>query len=206
MGFGRAERRRLRRRRECFSSSPVPTTASTSGMFFWISSRKRSTRHPATTSRFALPPVLWRAISRIVSIDSCWALPIKEQVLTTMTSASSASGVSSAPACASMPIMTSLSTRFLGQPRLTKPTLVGRAAAAAALIRAGGAAVTEVSLVIGTCLIGTGKCGRQALDLIDFSILRGFVPGSGLLVHGYHEGNFGYAPANVTRASLIQMK
>ena len=32
-----------------FSSSPVPTTASTSGMFFRISLRKRSTRQPATT-------------------------------------------------------------------------------------------------------------------------------------------------------------
>ena len=110
-----------------FSNSPVPTTASTSGMFLRISSRKRSTRQPATTNRFALPPVfvLWRAISRMVSMDSCCALPIKEQVFTTMTSASSALGVSSAPAWASMPIITSLSTRFLGQPRLTKPTLAG---------------------------------------------------------------------------------
>src|SRR5208282_2449279 len=79
----------------------------------------------ATTRRFALPPVLWRAISRMVSMDSCCALPINEQVFTTMTSASSALGVSSAPAWASMPIITSLSTRFLGQPRLTKPTLAG---------------------------------------------------------------------------------
>ena len=59
-------------------------------------------------------------------MDSCLrACRIKEHVLTTMTSASSALGVSSAPACASMPIITSLSTRFLGQPRLTNPTLVG---------------------------------------------------------------------------------
>ena len=113
-----------------FSSSPVPTTASTSGIFFRISSRKRSTRQPATTRRVALPPVLWRAISRIVSMDSCCALPMNEQVLTTMTSASPASGVSEAPACLSMPIITSLSTRFLGQPRLTKPTLVGAGAVA----------------------------------------------------------------------------
>src|SRR5438094_1404936 len=54
--------------------------------------------------------------------DSCWALSINEQVFTTMTSASSACGTSSAPAWDSMPIMTSLSTRFLGQPRLTNPT------------------------------------------------------------------------------------
>jgi hypothetical protein len=60
-------------------------------------------------------------------MDSCCALPMNEQVFTTMMSASSASGVSSAPAWVSMPIMTSLSTRFLGQPRLTKPTLAGAA-------------------------------------------------------------------------------
>ena len=104
------------------SSSPVPTTASTSGIFFRISSRKRSTRHPATTNFFAFP-ALCRAISRIVLTDSCCALSMNEQVFTTMTSASSARWTRSAPACESMPIITSLSTRFLGQPKLTKPTL-----------------------------------------------------------------------------------
>src|ERR1700739_2278498 len=63
----------------------------------------------------------------MVLTDSCWALSINEQVLTTMMSASSARRVSSAPARASRPIMTSLSTRFLGQPRLTKPTFWGAA-------------------------------------------------------------------------------
>src|SRR5579871_738399 len=63
----------------------------------------------------------------MVFTDSCWALSMNEQVLTTITSASSALGVSSAPARDSSPIMTSLSTRFLGQPRLTNPTLVGDA-------------------------------------------------------------------------------
>src|SRR6266705_465407 len=48
---------------------------------------------------------------------------MSEQVFTTITSASAAWGVISAPASASIPIMTSLSTRFLGQPRLTKPIL-----------------------------------------------------------------------------------
>ena len=108
-----------------FSSSPVPTTASTSGIFFFMSSRKRSTRQPATTSLRARPEFLCRAISRMVLTDSCWALAMKEQVLTTRMSASSACGVNWAPACASIPIMTSLSTRFLGHPRLTKPTLGG---------------------------------------------------------------------------------
>src|SRR5206468_2730246 len=51
--------------------------------------------------------------------------------LTTMTSASSALGTRSAPACESMPIITSLSTRFLGHPRLTNPTLGGALGASA---------------------------------------------------------------------------
>ncbi len=121
-------------------NSPVPTTASTSGIFCLISSRKRSTRQPATTRRLPLPAVLWRAISRMVSTDSCWALAMNEHVLTTMTSASSAAAVSWAPACASMPIMTSLSTRFLGQPRLTKPILTG----------AGGTGDAEIGFLAGT--------------------------------------------------------
>src|SRR5271165_67263 len=59
----------------------------------------------------------------MASTDSCLAASMNEQVLTTMMSASSARGVIWAPPCESIPIMTSLSTRFLGQPRLTKPTL-----------------------------------------------------------------------------------
>src|SRR5215471_21559629 len=105
-----------------FSSSPVPTTASTSGMFFRIWSRNRSTRHPATTNFLTRPEVLCVAISRIVFTDSCCALSINEQVLTTMTSASSARDTNSAPAFVTRPIITSLSTRFFGQPRLTNPT------------------------------------------------------------------------------------
>src|SRR6202035_6178531 len=58
--------------------------------------------------------------------DSCCALSMNEQVLTTITSASSARGESSAPARASNPIITSLSTRFFGHPRLTNPTFCGR--------------------------------------------------------------------------------
>src|SRR5579884_1682508 len=70
----------------------------------------------------------------MASTDSRLAESMKEQVLTTMTSASSARAVSSAPPRESRPIMTSLSTRFLGQPRLTNPTLglgaAGRVSAA----------------------------------------------------------------------------
>ena len=108
-----------------FCNSPVPTTASTSGMLLRISSRKRSTRHPATTSFLARPEVLCPAISRIVLTDSCCALSMNEHVLTTMTSASSARGESSAPARARRPIITSLSTKFFGHPRLIKPTFGG---------------------------------------------------------------------------------
>src|SRR5574340_658041 len=79
---------------------------------------KGGTKNPAR------PWLLSCAISRMAFTDSCCAGSMKEQVLTTMTSASSARGVISAPAWASRPIMTSLSTRFLGHPRLTKPTLV----------------------------------------------------------------------------------
>src|ERR1700727_3139325 len=58
----------------------------------------------------------------MVLTDSCLAESMKLQVLMTMISASSARGVSSAPLWWSMPIMTSESTRFLGQPSDTKPT------------------------------------------------------------------------------------
>src|SRR6266536_2277879 len=69
----------------------------------------------------ARPCVLCPAISRIVSTDSCLAVSMNEQVLTTMMSASSAREVIWAPLTESNPIITSESTRFLGQPRLTKP-------------------------------------------------------------------------------------
>src|SRR5690349_6450298 len=58
----------------------------------------------------------------MVFTDSCLAESMNEHVFTTITSASSARFVISAPALFNMPIITSLSTRFLGQPRLTNPT------------------------------------------------------------------------------------
>src|ERR1017187_8610691 len=57
----------------------------------------------------------------MVSTDSFLAGSMKLQVFTTRTSAWSGWEVSSWPLATSWPIMTSLSTRFLGQPRLTKP-------------------------------------------------------------------------------------
>src|SRR4030095_13116475 len=46
------------------------------------------------------------------------------QVLTTSTSASAGSVVSVCPPCCESPIITSESTRFLGQPRETKPIFI----------------------------------------------------------------------------------
>ena len=106
------------------STSPVPTTASTSGTCSRIWSRNRSTRHPATMSLRAAPNFLCSAISRIASTDSFCADSMKLHVLTTRISASSARGVSSYPSRVRIPIITSLSTRFFGHPRLTNPTLV----------------------------------------------------------------------------------
>src|SRR5580698_794259 len=71
----------------------------------------------------AEPAVLWRAISRMVSTDSCLAVSMKEQVLMTRISACSGCAVSRAPARSSRPIITSESTRFLGQPNEIKPTV-----------------------------------------------------------------------------------
>src|SRR5579862_944584 len=78
---------------------------------------------PATINFCARPNFLYSAISRIDCTDSCCAGAMKLQVLTTSTSASPARGVISYPARVRMPIITSLSTRFLGHPRLTNPTL-----------------------------------------------------------------------------------
>src|SRR5580700_3100982 len=54
-------------------------------------------------------------------MNSCLAGSMKLQVLTTITSASEGCGVSSWPCAVSWPIITSVSTRFFGHPRLTNP-------------------------------------------------------------------------------------
>ena len=93
-----------------------------------VLSNNSSRSSSATISFRAEPEVFNRAISRIASTDSCFALSINEQVFTTRMSAASALGVISAPARSSSPIITSLSTRFFGHPSETNPTL-GRLAA-----------------------------------------------------------------------------
>src|ERR1700735_2222390 len=73
--------------------------------------------------RLADPEVLCCTISRMVFTDSCLAESMNEQVLTTRISASSGLLVRRAPARSSRPIITSESTRFLGQPNEIKPTV-----------------------------------------------------------------------------------
>src|ERR1700735_3308808 len=73
--------------------------------------------------RLADPEVLCCTISRMVFTDSCLAESMKEQVFTTRISASSGWLVKRAPARSSSPIITSESTRFLGQPNEIKPTV-----------------------------------------------------------------------------------
>src|SRR5688572_27053182 len=109
--------------------------------FFFFSSRRRHTRfdcdwsfrrvlfrssarQPATTSVLHAPVFLNSAISRMASTDSCLALSMKAQVLTTSTSAPSGSRVSSCPACWANPSITSESTRFFGQPSDTMPIFI----------------------------------------------------------------------------------
>src|SRR5260221_5721938 len=71
---------------------------------------------PVSRSSFAL---------RIASMDSFFDASMKPQVFTITTSASCAFGVTCIPSRNSEPSMTSLSTRFFAQPRLTNPTLIG---------------------------------------------------------------------------------
>src|SRR5947207_406009 len=79
---------------------------------------------PVTISRRHDPPFLYWAISRIASIDSCFAESMNAHVLTTRTSAPSGSRVSSCPASCARPSITSESTRFLGHPRETRPIFI----------------------------------------------------------------------------------
>src|SRR5674536_200160 len=80
--------------------------------------------HPVTTSRWQRPCFFCSAISRMALTDSCRADSMNAQVLTTRTSASAASGVSVCPACCARLSITSESTRFLGQPRETRPIFI----------------------------------------------------------------------------------
>ena len=66
-------------------------------------------------------------------IDSCLASSMKPHVLMMTTSARAGSSVKVKPSRANAPSMTSLSTWFLEQPRLTKPIVIGRVRARAVI-------------------------------------------------------------------------
>ncbi len=117
------------------SMSLDPRKWSTSGISRASSSGWRCERQPDTTRRRQRPLPLSSAISRMASIDSFFASPMKPQVLTTITSASAASSTCAKPASRATPSMTSESTRFLGQPRLTKWMVCGPSGAGVPAVR-----------------------------------------------------------------------
>ncbi len=82
--------------------------------YFW-------TMQPATITRSISPFFLRSTCSRIVSTDSSLARSMKPQVFTRTTRASP-SGTMAWPARCRCPSMTSVSTRFFGQPSETTPT------------------------------------------------------------------------------------
>src|ERR1035437_3892555 len=105
----------------------MPMNASTSGISFGSSSRKRCGRQPETMTAWPR----WFASrnstdSRIVSTLSSCAESMKEQVLTMRASTCAASFVISTQPLSSKPSMISASTRFLAQPSEIKPTRSGR--------------------------------------------------------------------------------
>src|SRR3984957_16090468 len=128
---------------------------------------------PATINFCALPNFLYSAISRIESTDSFCAGSMKLQVLTTRTSASPARGVSSYPARARTPIITSLSTRFFGHPRLTNPTL-GMTAGSF-----GWNGNTQFYHIESGCLEGLNRLRQQRRSLFVSQGDEGAPPGGG---------------------------
>src|SRR5881628_2759820 len=98
---------------------------STSGRASRSSSAYRCARQPVTTKRRPARAAFTRARSRMASMDSSLAGWMKLHVFTTSTSAASGSRTSSCPRRASTPSITSLSTRFLGHPRVRRWTRRG---------------------------------------------------------------------------------
>src|SRR5262249_1995985 len=82
------------------------------------------TRHPATITRLHWPASFMATASRISWSDSRLEASRNPHVLITIASARLESGVTTSPSSASSPSIRSLSTRFLGQPRLTKATVL----------------------------------------------------------------------------------
>ena len=105
-----------------WSRSNTPTIASMPGAHSSSLARWRCTRQPATTTRLISPFSLRRIASWITSSDSSFDASRKPQVFTTIASGRWSSFTSSKPDCLRTPSIFSLSTRFFGQPRLTKLT------------------------------------------------------------------------------------
>src|SRR4051812_49293999 len=94
----------------------------------------------------------------MASMDSCLASPMKLQVLTTITSAAAGSSTTWWPASPTWPSMTSVSTRFLGQPSETKWTFfMARGALAYAATAAGSRKGEDGGLAVE---------GHQPLDVL----------------------------------------
>ena len=97
-------------------------SASIPGAHSKILARCLWTKHPATTTRFRSPRFLRSRASRMTSSDSSLLASRKPQVLTTIASGASSSLTNFNPSLAKSPSIFSLSTRFLGHPKLTKAT------------------------------------------------------------------------------------
>ncbi len=96
---------------------------SISGKDFERAERSFCARHPATTSVISGRARLSPAISSMTEADSSAAGLMNPQVFTMMMSADAGSAEKSHPATASAPSITSVSTVFFGQPRLTAATI-----------------------------------------------------------------------------------
>ncbi len=119
-----------------WSRSKTPMSASMPGAHSSSFARWRCTRHPATTARESAPRDVRSIASRITPSDSSLLASRNPHVLTTIASGESDSLTSVSPSSRSIPSIFSLSTRFLGQPRLTNATReTGRSRESAALDR-----------------------------------------------------------------------
>src|SRR5687768_1735480 len=148
-------------------ASDAPRKRSTSGSASISSALCRSTMQPTATTARHTPSDLYRPASTNASMDSFFAASIKPQVLTIITSASARSGVNSPPYPLSSPRYRSLSTVFLSQPSVTKPTFTRgvRAAAPTGSVAARrSAVVAEFELDAEVFVAEKGHCGLKVIS------------------------------------------
>src|SRR5688500_1051325 len=146
--------------------SDAPRKRSTSGSASISSALCRSTMHPTATTARQTPSDLYRPASTRASMDSFFAASIKPHVLTIITSASARSGVNSPPYPLSSPRYRSLSTVFLSQPSVTKPTFTRGVRAAAptrSVATRQSAVVAEFELDAEVFLAQKGHCGLKVV-------------------------------------------